>query len=151
MSRASAVAALGALVLASGALARSTLDLRVFGAEVPPISSTLGTFAGASQGPAGVWRIQIEHQPLRTGPTVSITGGSFAMTLRTGRELRAGVVGGSVSVERSGAHCTNQVYGVSVRLTDGSFVGTLTHRRRSVLGHCLIYAATISGRALLAS
>jgi len=142
-------ASVAALALPADAAATSTYDVRVVGAEVPPITSSLGTFVGASEGPVGAWRIQIVHQPLRTGPTVSITGGSLWLALRTGATLRSAVVGGSVSVESRGAGCANQVYGVRVALANGSFAGTLTHRRASLLGHCVIYAATITGRATL--
>ena len=36
-----------------------------------------------------------------------------------------------------------------VQLTAGSFDGTLMHHRRSLFGRCLIYAASISGHAVL--
>jgi hypothetical protein len=42
------------------------------------------------------------------------------------------------------------VYDVRVELRGGStFDGTLVHRRRSLFHRCVIYAATISGRASL--
>ena len=123
---------------------------QVVGEEVPPISSTLGTFVGAAHGGlTGAWRITIRHEELRTGPTVAITGGGFSLRTPLGRRVTSPVTGGSVSVVRPGTGCTNQVYAVDVELVSGSFEGTLTHRRRSVLGHCVIYAATISGRATI--
>jgi hypothetical protein len=141
-----------ALAVSGAALAGATYDVTVVGTEVPPISSTLGTFVGAAHGDlVGAWRIQIAHEPLRTGPTVAITGGTFSMRLDNGGRLSSAVVGGSVTVSNAGAHCRNQLYAVSVELRSGSFAGTLTHRRRSVLGRCLIYAATITGRASLAA
>jgi hypothetical protein len=145
------LAAAATFALPARAGAAAAFDLRVYGTEIPPISSSLGTFVGAAQGPVGAWRIQIRHQPLRTGPTVAITGGSLWLGLRTGTALQSSVVGGSVTVSDRGAGCTDQVYAVRVTLQDGSFSGTLTHRRRSLLGHCLIYAATISGRASIAA
>ena len=36
-----------------------------------------------------------------------------------------------------------------VQLAAGTFDGTLMHHRRSLFGHCVIYAATISGHAVL--
>lgn len=138
-----------ALVCAAAAVATS-YDDRVVGEEVPPISSTRGTFVGAAHGElTGAWRITIQHKALRTGPTVAITGGAFSLRTPLGRRIVSQVVGGSVSVVRPGSGCTNQVYAVDVKLAPGAFAGTLTHRRHSVLGHCVIYAATISGRATI--
>ena len=149
MTRLVLSALVATLALPAVSVAATTYRLQVVGTEVPPITSSLGTFVGAADAPFGAWRIQIRHQPLRTGPTVAIDGGSFWMQLRTGRRLRAAVVGGSVSVVDRGARCANQVYAVRVELTDGSFSGTLTHHRRSLFGHCLVFAATISGNATL--
>ncbi len=143
---------LGPAVLwaATAASAGELRSARVVGEEVPPISSTRGTFVGAAHGGlVGAWRIRIEHEPLRTGPTVAITGGAFSMLLDSGHRLGSAVVGGSVTVAKPGSHCRNQVYRVNVQLAAGSFRGTLTHRRHSIFGHCLIYGATISGRASL--
>lgn len=137
------------LGVAGSAIASSQVDLHVVGTEVPPISSTRGTFVGASQGPVGAWRISIRHQALNTGPTVAVTGGSLLIGLRTGTALRSSVTGGSVSVTNRGPHCTTQVYAVHVELTAGTFDGTLQHHRRSLFGHCVIYAASISGHAVL--
>jgi hypothetical protein len=86
----------GLLGAAAAAAASATVDLRVVGTEVPPISSTRGTFVGASQGPVGAWRISIRHQALSTGPTVAVTGGSLLIGLRTGAAFRSAVTGGSV-------------------------------------------------------
>ena len=149
MSRLAVLAAVGALAVAGSAFAGSTVDLRVVGTEVPPISSTRGTFVGASQGPVGAWRISIRHDALSTGPTVAVTGGSLLIGLRTGTALRSSVTGGSVSVVNRGPRCTTQVYAVHVQLASGTFDGTLLHHRRSLFGRCLIYAATISGHAAL--
>jgi hypothetical protein len=141
--------AVGALGVAGTALGSAKVDLRVVGTEVPPISSTRGTFVGAAQGPVGAWRISIRHEALSTGPTVAVTGGSLLIGLRTGTALRAAVTGGSVSVMNRGSHCTTQVYAVHVELADGTFDGTLQHHRRSLFHRCLIYAATIDGHAVL--
>jgi hypothetical protein len=148
--RVAVVAAALVLALAAAATASSTVDVRVAGTEVPPISSTLGTFVGTAHGGLlGAWRIQIAHEPLRTGPVVAITGGTFSLLTRDGHRVGSRVLGGSVTVMRAGGRCGNQVYAVTVQLADGTFAGTLTHRRHTLLGRCLIYAATISGRASL--
>jgi hypothetical protein len=150
MTRIAALLAVVALACAGAASAAPRTDFGVVGTEVPPISSSLGTFVGAAHGPIGGWGIQIRHQPLRTGPTVAITGGSLWLALRTGDAVHASVAGGSVTVTNRGTRCTNQVYVVHVELAGGStFDGTLVHRRRSFFHHCVIYAATISGRASL--
>jgi hypothetical protein len=147
--RLAVLVAVGALGVAGTALGSARVDLRVVGTEVPPISSTRGTFVGAAQGPVGAWRISIRHEALRSGPTVAVTGGSLLIGLRTGTALRSSVTGGSVSITSRGSHCTTQVYAVHVQLADGTFDGTLQHHRRSLFGRCLIYAATISGHAVL--
>lgn len=149
MRRLAVLVAVGVVGLAGAAFASAKVDLHVVGTEVPPISSTRGTFVGASQGPVGAWRISISHQALRTGPTVAVTGGSLLIALRTGTALRSSVTGGSVSVVKPGTSCTTQVYAVHVQLAAGTFDGTLMHHRHSLFGHCVIYAATISGHAVL--
>ena len=149
MSRLAVLVTVGIFCVAGVASASATVDLRVVGTEVPPISSTRGTFVGASQGPVGAWRISIRHEALRTGPTVAITGGSLLIGLRTGAALRSSVTGGTVSVVKPGAKCSTQVYAVHVLLAAGTFDGTLMHHRRSLFGRCVIYAATIDGRAVL--
>jgi hypothetical protein len=152
MSRVAVLLAAVALACGGAASASGSVrtDFGVVGTEVPPIRSSLGTFVGAAHGPIGGWGIQIRHEPLRTGPTVAITGGSLWLALRTGAALHAPVAGGSVTVRSPGARCTNQVYAVHVELLGGStFDGRLVHRRRSFFHHCVFYAATISGRASL--
>jgi hypothetical protein len=144
------LAALAAAASAAGSAAAVRASERVVGVEVPPISSTLGTFTGVATGAlSGPWRVQIEHQPLRLGPRIAITGGSFTMRPLRHPKLAASVTGGSVTVVRAGAGCTDQVYAVDAELSRGEFVGTLRHHRRSILGRCVIYAATITGHAAL--
>jgi hypothetical protein len=142
----SAVAA-AFLVAATGGMAGSTYDERVLGTELPPITSTLGTFAGVAAGRLpGEWRVRIYHERLRASGPAAITGGWFTMRTLHGR-MRADVVGGSVSPVKTGGTCGNQVFAVHAVLSDGSFDGTLIHHRRSVFGRCVIYVATISGQA----
>jgi hypothetical protein len=63
--------------------------------------------------------------------------------------------GGTITVLSSGTHCTNQVYAVDGSLRNvsvtgtGHFSATLTHHRRSVLGRCWLYAATVGGTVTL--
>jgi hypothetical protein len=142
-----ALTLLAALALAGVASATATYSDTLAGTEVVPVSSTLGTFVGVATGqlPAA-WRVEIAHEPLATGPTVAITGGSFLLLAHSRRKLSGAVTGGSVTVTGRGNHCTDQTYHVSAVLSIGSFEGTLTHHRRSVLGRCLLYAATIQGR-----
>jgi hypothetical protein len=91
MSRVAVLLAAVALACGGAASASGSVrtDFGVVGTEVPPISSSLGTFVGAAHGPIGGWGIQIRHEPLRTGPTVAITGGSLWLALRTGAALHA--------------------------------------------------------------
>jgi hypothetical protein len=133
--------------LAATASASSSYSDSFTGTEVIPVSSVRGTFIGVARGelPA-VWRTQIVHEPLSSGSTVAVTGGTFSILGRTGVRLGGAVTGGGVTVVNRGSRCTNQTYLVSVTFTGGSFDGTLTHHRRSILGQCLIYAATITGR-----
>lgn len=143
-------AAVVATAAAGAAFARTAYDDRVVGVEVPPISPSLGTFVGLAAGELpGRFRVQIAHEPLAGGRPVAITGGTFS--LRTwSRTLSGAVTGGSVSVVSPGARCADQVYAVSAQLSSGSFSGRLTHHRRSLLGRCVVYAATISGSATFA-
>jgi hypothetical protein len=66
------------------------------------------------------------------------------------------ISGGSVVRKNPGTTgCVNQYYAVSLIIVhvgaggagagDGAFTGTLTHLRRTVLGTCVTYSATIGG------
>ncbi len=151
-SLAVAVVLLVAFPLAATASASFTYSDSFTGTEIIPVSSVRGTFVGVARGqlPA-VWRTHIVHEPLSTGPTVAVTGGTFSILGRTGVRLGGAVTGGSVTVVNRGSRCTNQTYRVSVTFNGGTFDGTLTHHRRTILGNCLIYAATISGRGTFAA
>ena len=141
-----------ALSSAAAASASSTYSDSFTGTEIVPVSSVRGTFVGVARGGlAAVWRTQIVHQPLSSGSTVAVTGGTFSILGRTGMKLGGAVTGSSVTVLNRGSTCTNQTYRVSVTFTGGSFDGTLTHHRRSILGNCLVYAATITGRGTFAA
>jgi hypothetical protein len=143
-----AAAVAGVAALAANGAATATYADTLIGTEVPPITTTLGTFVGIASGqlPAA-WRVQIRHAPLATGATVAITGGTFSLLTRSRRALTGTVTGGSVAVTNRGSGCTDQTYHVVVTLSSGSFDGVLTHHRRSLLGRCLVYSATIRGHA----
>jgi len=138
------------LGVAASAAAGATYNEHLVGAEIPPISSTLGTFAGVATGQMPMaWQARIVHDPLGSATTVRITGGAFSMRPSPWRKLVGKVTGGSVSVVDRGSGCRNQTYRVKATLTIGSFDGMLTHHRRVLLGNCLIYSASIAGNAVI--
>ena len=147
-----AVALVVSFPLAATASASSSYSDSFSGTEIVPVSSVRGTFVGIARGdlPA-VWRTQIVHQPLSSGTTVAVTGGKFSVVGANGVKLGGAVTGGSVAVTNRGKGCANQKYRVNVTFAGGSFDGTLTHHRRTILGNCIIYAATIGGRGILAA
>ena len=131
----------------ASASATSSYSDTLTGTEIVPVSSVRGTFVGVAKGelPA-VWRAQIVHRPLSSDPTVAVTGGTFSVVGLSGTRLSGPVTGGTVTVTDRGGHCSSQTYRVSVTFSAGSFDGTLTHHRRSILGRCIVYAASIVGR-----
>lgn len=156
------VASLVVLVPATAEARTKTYRFTISGTEVSATSTT-GRFAGAASGSAlGGWYAEVVHDPLgaRVGARVGIrSGGSFGMALAQAEP--AYVVSGqfsrgTITVKDPGAHCTDQVYTVDGSLRNvsvtgtGHFVATLTHHRRSVLGRCWLYAATIGGTVTLA-
>ncbi len=147
-----AVALVFTFPLAAAASASSSYSDSFTGTEIIPVSSVRGTFVGVARGelPA-VWRTQIVHKPLSSAPTVAVTGGKFSVVGVNGVTLGGAVTGGSVTVTNRGSRCSNQTYRVSVTFTGGSFDGTLTHHRRSILGNCFVYAATIAGHGTFAA
>ena len=145
-----AVAAAGAALVASTAASAAAPRVdSLTGTEIVPVSAVRGTFVGVARGdlPA-VWRATIKHETLASGPSVAVTGGTFSIVATSGARLHGDVTGGSVTVTNRGAKCTNQTYRVSVTLSIGTFDGTLTHYRHSLLGRCFVYAASISGRGV---
>ena len=159
---AAAAVLLVVLVPATAVAATKTYRFSISGTEVSATSTT-GRFVGAASGSAlGTWYAEVIHDPL-SGPAntqVSIrSGGSFGMALH--QAAPAYVVsgqfsGGTITVINAGDHCTNQVYAVDGDLKNvsvtgtGHFAATLTHHRRSVLGRCWLYAATVGGTVTLA-
>jgi len=141
--------AVAALVVTTQSWATTVSKDTLTGTEVLPVSSTLGTFVGvATGGLPATWRVQIAHQPLVTGPTVLITGGTFSLLTLAGHRIGGRVYDGSVTVTNRGSRCTDQTYRVVATFSSGSFDGTLTHHRRSIFGRCIVYSATIRGHGI---
>ena len=156
------VASLVVLVPATAGAATKTYRFSISGTEVSATSTT-GRFVGAASGSAlGTWYAEVLHDPLGggVGAHVSIrSGGSFGMALAQAEPayvVSGQFSGGTITVKDSGARCTNQVYAVDGDLKNvsvtgtGHFAATLTHHRRSVLGRCWLYAATVGGTVTLA-
>jgi hypothetical protein len=154
-------ASLLVLVPATAGVATKTSRFSITGTEVSATSTT-GRFVGTASGSTlGTWYAEVNHDPL-SGPAntqVNIrSGGSFGMALAQAEPaflVSGQFSGGTITVINSGAHCTNQVYAVYGDLRNvsvagtGHFVATLTHHRRSVLGRCWLYAATVGGTVTL--
>ena len=164
-SRASllALAAFAATVLpAAGSAAPASTSFRIVGYEYA-FTSTVGSFAGTGAGTAGdtgAWNARVEHDPLGSSPTY-VNGGDFQMATTS----PAGSVdfvdgtfayhGGTITMLKPGAYCTNQRYRVTGTLQDvststsaggsGAFAVTLTHYRTLLFGHCIIYKARVAG------
>jgi hypothetical protein len=154
------LASLVALVPATAVAETKTYRFTISGTEVSA-TSTIGRFVGAASGSAlGTWYAEVNHEPLGggVGARVAISsGGSFGMALDQAEPayvVSGQFSGGTITVINSGAGCTNQVYTVDGALRNvsvtgtGHFVATLTHRR-SVLGRCWLYAATVGGTVTL--
>ena len=155
------VASLLVLVPATAGAATQTYRFSISGTEVSATSTT-GRFVGAASGSAlGTWYAEVVHVPLGGGDGTSVaiqSGGSFGMALAQAEPayvVSGQFSGGTITVNNPGAHCTNQVYTVNGSLRNvsvtgtGHFVATLTHHRRSVLGRCWLYAATVGGTVTL--
>jgi hypothetical protein len=149
------------LVPATAVAETKTYRFSVSGTEVSATSTT-GRFVGTASGSAlGTWYAEVVHDPLG-GPVntqVSIrSGGSFGMALDQAEPayvVSGQFSGGTITVDKRGENCTNQVYTVNGDLRNvsvtgtGHVVATLTHHRKSVLGRCWLYAATIGGTVTL--
>jgi hypothetical protein len=153
------VASLVVLVPATAVAETKTYRFTISGTEVSATSTT-GRFVGAASGSAlGTWYAEVNHDPLGASPAAIRPGGAFGMALD--QAAPAYVVsgqfsGGTITVDKRGDGCTNQVYTVDGNLRNvsvtgtGHVVATLTHHRRSVLGRCWLYAATVGGTVTLA-
>jgi hypothetical protein len=161
MAAAILAASLVVLIPPAAAAGTKTYRFTISGTEVSATSTT-GRFVGAASGSAlGAWYAEVIHDPL-SGPAntrVNIrSGGSFGMALAQAEPayvVSGQFSGGTITVKDPGANCTNQVYTVNGSLRNvsvagtGHFVATLTHHRRSVLGRCWLYAATVGGTVTL--
>jgi hypothetical protein len=150
------------LVPATAVAATKTYRFSISGTEVSATSTT-GRFVGTASGSAlGTWYAEVLHDPLGGGVGAQVairSGGSFGMALAQSEPahvVSGRFSGGTITVKDSGARCTNQVYAVDGDLKNvsvtgtGHFAATLTHHRRSVLGRCWLYAATVGGTVTLA-
>jgi hypothetical protein len=152
------VASLVVLVPVTAGAATKTYSFSISGTEVSATSTT-GRFVGTASGSAlGTWYAEVVHDPLGASPAAIRPGGSFGMALAQAEPayvVSGQFSGGAITVLDSGARCTNQVYRVDGRLKNvsvtgtGHVVATLTHHRRSILGRCLLYAATVGGTVTL--
>jgi hypothetical protein len=158
------VASLVVLIPATPVAAAGTKTSRftISGTEVSATSTT-GRFVGTASGSAlGAWYAEVIHDPLSGSANTRVnirSGGSFGMALHQAEPayvVSGQFSGSTITVKDPGAHCTNQIYTVNGSLRNvsvagtGHFVATLTHHRRSVLGRCWLYAATIGGTVTLA-
>jgi hypothetical protein len=155
------VASVVVLVPATAGAAIQTYRFSISGTEVSATSTT-GRFVGAASGSAlGTWYAEIVHVPLSGGAGAQVaiqSGGSFGMALAQAEPayvVSGQFSGGTITTINSGTNCKNQVYAVDGDLQNvsvtgtGHFAATLTHHRRSVLGRCWLYAATVSGTVTL--
>jgi hypothetical protein len=146
------------LVPATAVAETKTYRFTISGTEVSATSTT-GRFVGAASGSAlGTWYAEVNHDPLGASPAAIRPGGSFGMALDQAEPayvVSGQFSGGTITVNDPGRNCTNQVYIVDGYLRNVSVTGTghvaatLTHHRRSVLGRCLLYAATVGGTVTL--
>ena len=156
------VASLVVVVPATAEARTKTYRFKVSGTEVSATSTT-GRFVGTASGSAlGAWYAEVVHDPLGGGVGARVdirSGGSFGMALHQAEPahvVSGQFSGGTITVINPGSHCTDQVYTVDGSLQNvsvtgtGQFVATLTHHRRSVLGRCWLYAATVGGTVTLA-
>ncbi len=151
-----------ALAAPAGAVVAVTSTDAISGYEYYA-TSTDGYFAGKATGDLpGSWNTHVVHAPLSLSatPSATITGGSVQLV--TGYRLLLGAfTGGTVQVTDAGAGCTNQTFDVDGTLGQvgpwwnrtgtGTFAATLTHYRRSILGRCVTYAASVAGEISLSS
>ena len=155
------VASLLVLVPATAGAATQTSRFSISGTEVSATSTT-GRFVGTASGSTlGTWYAEVVHVPLSGGDGTSVaiqSGGSFGMALAQAEPayvVSGQFSGGTVTTISSGRNCKNQVYVVNGDLKNvsvtgtGHFAATLTHHRRSVLGRCWLYAATVTGTVTL--
>jgi hypothetical protein len=125
------VGALAAGALPTAAAAPSSHVFKVLGVEISA-GAGHGTFVGTATGASekAAWKADVRHSTLDALPA-AITGGT----------LKLGSLHDCVKGKLGGVQ-TKQTRGGS-----GVFDVVLTHYRKSVLGHCLTYGATVRGTA----
>lgn len=152
---------IAACFIATTSAAAATHRDSVTGAEYHA-TSTDGRFAGAASGELpGAWRADVQHTALCIScpRTATITRGTFSLaTIVHGLPtlFRGSFSGGTVQVIKPGGDCTNQKFVVDGLLSNvhgrpaaagtGTFTATLIHYRHSILGKCITYAASITGK-----
>jgi hypothetical protein len=142
----------GAPAALAGSAASQTVPLHGFEVAATP---TAGTFAGTG-GSKVAWTAVVRHTRIERG-RAAIKGGSFRLAMaRVAGEpdvVHGSFTGGTVTLLAQDAGCGRQVYAVRGRLALPSGAGMLTvrltHHRRSVLGRCIAYSATVNGTAQL--
>ena len=154
-------AATALFISPASAIAATTYSDSISGYEYAA-TSTQGHFVGIASGALpGVWYVTVDHTPL--GTSASIAGADFHLATHLHGRLTA-VTGdftaGTVRQLSGFTGCANQRYAVngilgdmgfgSARSGTGTFVATLTHYRTKVFGHCVTYAASVSGSLSLA-
>jgi len=154
------------LAALSASAAAATTTAKLTGVEIGA-TSTHGTFLGnghAGTGAKVAWTASVRHTPIKRG-SAEITGGTFAMgTLKGTHSANAFAgkfVGGTVRLTDSSPGCGDQHFAVRGRLANvvtpsakggsGTMSIRLTHYRRSVLGRCVTYGASVVGTVSIAA
>jgi hypothetical protein len=155
------VAAAALFISPAAARAATTSSDSISGFEYAATSAQ-GRFVGIASGALpGAWSVTVDHTPL--GTSAAMTGGALHLVTRLDGTLTA-VTGdftrGTVRQLSGFTGCASQRYAVHGVLGDvgpgsagrgtGTFAATLTHYRTKIFGHCVTYAASVSGSLSLA-
>lgn len=157
MRRLALLLAVAAVTAGSAVAAPTATTYSIRGYEYA-FTQTQGRFAGLASGPgtnAAAWKTTVDHDPLGSHPTY-IDGGTFQLVAHNSDSKLGTVIGtfvhhgGTVHAIDTGAGCRNQRYAVAGRLSlsggrSGRFDAVLTHFRKRLVGHCLIYKARVTG------
>ncbi len=145
-----------AIAIAPGlATAATSYTDSISGHEYAATSSE-GGFAGTAWGDLpGYWNATVDHTSL---PNATITGGDFYLATYlngTATTVTGDFTAGTVKQVSGFTGCVNQQYAVegylgsvgvgSTGTGTGTFSGTLRHYRTKIFGHCVTYAASITG------
>ena len=155
------LAAAALFISPAAAVAATTSSASISGFEYAATSAQ-GRFVGIASGALpGAWSVTVDHTPLRT--SAAITGGDFQLATRLDGTLTA-VTGdftrGTVRQLSGFTGCANRRYAVHGVLGDvgsgsagrgtGTFAAMVTHYHTKIFGHCVTYAASVSGSLSLA-